>query len=167
MYGPKGKPALANPSGINFNITHAGNLAVIALTVGCDIGVDMEEIRPMMDMREIAARFFCPEEAAEIMSLPQAERSRAFFCCWTRKEAYIKATGAGLSTPLSSFRVTVYPDSVPRFVHLAGNAGEVRAWALHDLRLADGYSAALAYRNQPRSLSFRHVAQPTEFLAIS
>ena len=167
VYGMKGKPALAFPSSIQFNMTHSGDLAVIALTLRREIGVDLEQIRPMSDMQQIADRFFCPEEASEVMSAPETERERAFFRCWTRKEAYIKATGDGLSAPLNSFRVTVHPDVPARFVHVQQSVTEAETWTLHDLQVAAGYAAALAYRDQRRSLQLSFVVAPEELIAIS
>jgi len=167
VYGLKGKPAVESRSSLQFNMTHSGDLAVIALTVGREIGVDLEQIRPLADMQQIANHFFCPEEASEVMSAPQTERERAFFLCWTRKEAYIKATGDGLSAPLGSFRVTVNSDIPPRFVHIQHNENEAGAWMLHDLQVAVGYAAALAYRDQPRSLRLFSVTDPAEFIVIS
>src|SRR5262249_7275622 len=134
VYGLKGKPAVESPSSLQFNMTHSGDLAVIAFTVHREIGVDVEQIRPLADMQQIANRFFCTEEATEIMSAPQTERERAFFLCWTRKEAYIKATGDGLSAPLGSFRVTVQHDRPARFIHIQHNETEAKAWMLHDLQ---------------------------------
>ncbi len=166
VYGIRGKPALAVASGIHFNVTHAGTLAVIALTLGREIGVDVELIRPVSEMHQIAGRFFCPEEASEIKSLPQTEQERAFFSCWTRKEAYIKATGYGLSVPLAGFRVTVGPDVPPRLIHIEHNTSEAQEWTLHDLHVAAGYAAALAYRDRRRSLSFCPVVDPAELLAL-
>ncbi len=96
-YGPKGKPGLADPnSPLRFNVSNSGDLAVFCLAEGCDIGIDVEQVRPIPDMDRIAARFFAPEEASELMGLPEADRPRGFFNCWTRKEAYIKAVGDGL-----------------------------------------------------------------------
>ena len=165
VYGVKGKFALASPSSIQFNLTHSGNLAVIALTTGLEIGVDVEHMRPLSDIQQIADQFFCPEEASEVMSAPQTERELAFFRCWTRKEAYIKATGDGLSAPLSSFRVTVHRDVPARFVHIQHNATEAEAWTLHDLQVAVDYAAALAYRAQRRSLRLFSVLAPEELIA--
>jgi 4'-phosphopantetheinyl transferase len=152
-YGSNGKPAITPFVGIQFNMTCSGSLAAIALTADCTIGIDLEQVRPMPDMQQIAERFFCPEEAAEIMSLPLDERERAFFCCWTRKEAYIKAVGEGLSIPLDSFRVTVLPVTPVRFVHCGRDTSAAETWTLHDLSLAPGHAAALAYRDRQRSLS--------------
>ena len=108
-YGSRGKPSLAAPAGIHFNASHSGDVALFAFTLHCEIGVDVEEMRPISDMREIASRFFCAEESTELMALPADERERAFFLCWTRKEAYLKAVGEGLYAPLNDFCVTLRP----------------------------------------------------------
>jgi 4'-phosphopantetheinyl transferase len=163
-YGSKGKPALASATLIQFNMTHSGSLAAVALTLGCQIGVDIERIRPLSEIKQIAGRFFCPEEASEIMSVPPSERERAFFCCWTRKEAYVKAIGDGLSAPLDQFRVTLLPGQPARFVHLGNNNDDAEDWTLHDLTLAPNYAAALAYHDQPRSLSLFPILDPEELL---
>jgi 4'-phosphopantetheinyl transferase len=165
-YGSKGKPAVASAAGIEFNATHSGGLAAFAFTVGCQIGVDLEQIRPLTEMQHIADRFFCPEEAAEIRSLPPSERERAFFCCWTRKEAYIKAIGDGLSAPLDKFRVTLQPNEAARFIHLAHDIIAAKAWTLHDLCLASVYAAALAYRDRQRSLSVFPIVDPAGLIGI-
>ena len=104
---------------MRFNISHSGGLAVFAFTLDCEVGVDVEEIRELKDLAEIAARFFCAEETAELMSLPADQRTAAFFRCWTRKEAYIKAIGDGLSAPLDGFAVTLGRDEPARLIHLA------------------------------------------------
>lgn len=167
VYGPRGKPAVESPSSLQFNMTHSGDLAVIALTLRREIGVDIERIRTLADMPQIANHFFCPEEAAEVMRAPHTERERAFFLCWTRKEAYIKATGDGFSAPLGSFRVTVDPAKPARFVYVQHNEIEAKSWTLHDLRVSVGYAAALAYRDQPRSLLLFSMVDPHEFILIS
>jgi 4'-phosphopantetheinyl transferase len=143
-------------------MTHSGNLAAIALTTDCYLGIDLEQIRPLPDMQAIAGRFFCTQESEEIMSLPQDERERAFFCCWTRKEAYIKAVGDGLSVPLDSFRVTVDPRTPARFLHIGHNTVVARMWALHDLCLDKNCAAALAYKDQPRTLSIFPIIDSSE-----
>jgi 4'-phosphopantetheinyl transferase len=164
-YSSKGKPALEAGAHIHFNMTHSGGLAAIAITAGCQIGVDLEQIRPLSDMQQIAARFFCSEETAEIMSLTQGERERAFFCCWTRKEAYVKAIGDGLSAPLDSFRVTVLPDIPAQFVRIGHATADTNAWTLHDLSLGPGYAAALAYRDRQRPLSIFPITDLAELFS--
>jgi 4'-phosphopantetheinyl transferase len=152
VYGVKGKPTLAAPGRVRFNMSHSGGLAVFAFTLDCELGVDVEEIRPLDDLAQIAARFFCAGETAELMSLPVEERTAAFFRCWTRKEAYIKAIGDGLSAPLDGFAVTLRRGEAARLVHLAGDPAAARAWALHALDLSPGYEGALAYRDAERAV---------------
>lgn len=165
-YGSKGKPLLSGGQGIDFNLAHSGNMAVFAFTVDCEIGVDVERIRALNDMEDLAKRYFCSEEAAELISLASQDREQAFFSCWTRKEAYIKAIGEGLSTPLDEFRVTVLPDEPVRLVHIAANRDAAEAWNLEDLQLTEGYAAALAYRDASRPLLFFPVADPREITAL-
>lgn len=163
-YGGNQKPALAPEHRLKFNASHSGGLAVFAFTLDREIGVDVEHIRPVRDMTGIANRFFCLEEAAELVSLSVSERERAFFLCWTRKEAYVKALGNGLSEPLDSFRVTVSPDAPAGFVHIAHDARAAKLWTLHDLTLAPEYAGALAYGDTPRPLRLSPTMKPLELL---
>jgi len=130
QYGPKGKPCLAGAARLRFNVSHSGALALFAFTLDVEIGVDVEEIRPMPDLQQIAAGYFSAAEAAELVALPAERREAAFFRCWTRKEAYVKALGEGLSS----------------------TAPESEGWTLHDLDVPGPYAAALAYLDDPRAL---------------
>ena len=163
-YGGNQKPALAPEHRVKFNVSHSGGLAVFAFTLDREIGVDVEQIRSVPDMTAIAKRFFCLEEAADLMSLAASERARAFFRCWTRKEAYVKALGNGLSEPLDSFRVTVNPDVPAGLVHVAHDSRAAKLWTLHDLALAPGYEGTLAYRDSPRPLKLFPTLKPTGLL---
>jgi 4'-phosphopantetheinyl transferase len=162
--GARGKPELKPATGLQFNVSHSGGMAAIALCTQCQIGIDLEKIRPLPEMQDIANRVFCSEEVAEIMSLPQCEQRHAFFRCWTRKEAYVKAIGDGLFAPLNSFRVTMSARRTCTSLSLAGDATAAAGWTLHDLNLATDYAAALAYCDRPRSVSIFPVADPAEFL---
>ena len=163
-YGSKGKPALLSPGGLQFNVSHSGGVALFAFTMDCEIGVDVEGIRPMPDMEGIAQRFFCAEETAELISLPLGQRDQGFFHCWTRKEAYIKATGEGLSEPLDAFRVTLRPGQPAGILHLGRDPAAAGLWKLHDLRVAPGYAAALAYRDTPRPIKEFSLMNPKQLL---
>jgi 4'-phosphopantetheinyl transferase len=163
-YTPRGKPRLALPLQMDFNASHSGGLALLGFTRNCEIGLDIELIRTISDMEQIADRFFCAEEARELNSLPTAERQRAFFLCWTRKEAYIKATGEGLSTPLDAFRVTLQPGGEARFIHIARDTSAAEAWTLHHLEPASNYVAALAYRDAPRQVHLFPAVKPADLL---
>jgi 4'-phosphopantetheinyl transferase len=162
-YRSKGKPSLSPADGLQFNMTHSGGIAAIALGAHCQIGIDLEKIRPLPEMQRIANRVFCLEEVTEIMSLPQGERMHAFFRCWTRKEAYVKAIGDGIFSPFNSFRVTVQDNVPARFVYLGGDA-TASSLMLHDLNLASDCAAALAYCDGQRSVSIFRVVDPAESL---
>ena len=155
--GPKGKPALRNSSRIRFNASHSGEMALYAFTVGCELGVDVEQLRKLDDPESIAARFFSTAEAAELRSLKPDDRGSAFFRCWTRKEAYVKAIGDGLAIPLNRFQVTLLPGIPARVVQIASEMGIAADWTLDHLELAPGYLGALAYRDSRRPTAI----QPT------
>jgi 4'-phosphopantetheinyl transferase len=153
LYGPQGKPALADPSSsLRFNVSNSGNLAAYVFTTGCEIGIDVEQHRALHDFENISRRFFSPEETAELLQLPSAEKTTAFFNCWARKEAYIKAMGGGLSIPLDSFRVTLRPGVGARMVSIGGSEDAGRRWTLNAFDPAPEYAGAIAYRDEPRSL---------------
>ncbi len=154
-YGPQGKPALAPDDGLcslRFNASNAGDFAAYVFTKGCEIGVDIEQHRALPDLERIARRFFAPEETAELMELSPSEQTSAFFRCWTRKEAYIKAMGGGFSIPLNSFRVTLRPGAAARMVSLGGSGEAARGWTMHSFDPASGYTGAIAYPDESRSV---------------
>jgi 4'-phosphopantetheinyl transferase len=146
-YGKYGKPSLAGLDRFQFNVAHSEDMAVYAFALGCKLGVDIERIRDMTDTRAIARHFFSPEEAADLESVELPKRLESFFACWTRKEAYIKATGKGLSAPLRAFRVALRPSETPSFVHIHGDTSEAKFWSLYSLRPNDNYIGALAFRD--------------------
>ena len=153
--GIRSKPRLFPHTGLEFNLSHSGHLALLAVTVDTEIGVDIEAHRPMPDLFDIAQRFFCPEECADLEAVMPDRRMEAFFRCWTRKEAYIKAIGEGLHAPLDQFRVNLAPNIEARFVHIDHSDAEAAQWSLHSLSVPKGYSAAVAYKGSPKELRFR------------
>ena len=170
VYGPQGKPALApilksDSCFLRFNVSNSGNLAAYAFTMGCEIGVDVEQHRALHDFENIAHRFFSPEETAELLELPVVERTNAFFDCWARKEAYIKAMGGGVSIPLDSFRVTLRPGAAARMVSIAGSHEAARAWTLYEFTPAPDCAGAIAYPGEPRSLQAGAIVSVDELLA--
>jgi 4'-phosphopantetheinyl transferase len=134
--GEKGKPALDPPAAWRFNLSHSGPAALVAVAHEIEVGVDIERIRPLAHAEAIAARFFAPAECAALRGLPPEQREAAFFACWTRKEALLKASGDGLSRPLSSFAVPVDP--------AAAGPWRVEGFTLTALPAPPGYAAALA-----------------------
>ena len=142
-YGAYGKPSLAGAqvsSGLTFNLAHSGELAVYAVSTKRNLGIDVELIKPESAGEDIARRYFSAREVSDLLTLPPEERVAAFFRCWTRKEAYLKATGMGLQTPLDSFSVSLLPGDPPQFL-----AGVEPCWHMAAFHPADNYSGALAY----------------------
>jgi 4'-phosphopantetheinyl transferase len=140
--GPHGKPTLAHPtSPIRFNLSHSGGFAALALAHGCEVGIDIEAMRPINE--DIAERYFSPFEIAALHALPARERPPAFFRCWTRKEAVIKATGEGLARRLDSFDVSIATDPA-RVVRFVGVADPARHISLVHFEVASDIVGALA-----------------------
>lgn len=140
-YGPHGKPSIRRDSSnlsAEFNVSHSHGLALMAFSLGRHLGVDVESIRPDVATQEIAERFFSPCEVAELLSLPSAMRAEAFFLCWTRKEAYVKAVGDGLQIPLSSFHVSLTPSAPERL-----ESADSSRWTLRSLRPGPGFVGAV------------------------
>lgn len=133
-FNPQNKPSLPG-CGLGFNLSHSAGMGLLAITAGPEVGVDVESTRRAVDFAPIAQRFFAPPEAAYLLGLPLAEQPRAFFAIWTRKEAYIKARGGGLSIPLDSF--TVNAGLPPRLS--APDPG----WSIRDIQPGPEYAAAL------------------------
>lgn len=151
-YSAQGKPALRNgPSDLRFNVSHTEGLAVLALVREREIGVDAEKIRPQPDAQKLAKRFFSPQEQRFLEKLSGDQLQKAFFRCWTRKEAYIKAKGEGLSIPLHAFDVSLEEDLPAALVATRPDPTEAGRWTLYDLSVGQGYSAALAAANVPTS----------------
>jgi 4'-phosphopantetheinyl transferase len=146
-YSNYGKPLLApenNGSDLRFNLTHSHGLALLAVTRGRDLGVDVERLRDMeRDGEPLAERFFSPRESAVLRSLPAQLRREAFFLCWTRKEAYIKAKGQGLSLPLDQFDVTLQPGEPAALLATQHDPDDARRWSMRSLLPEKGYVGAL------------------------
>jgi 4'-phosphopantetheinyl transferase len=146
-YGLNGKPTLAGrfaDSGLSFNLAHSEDLALIAVTRIGPIGVDVEQIRPVTDADELVARFFSPRESALFQMLPDPERNAAFFNLWTRKEAWLKATGEGIAHSLNRVEVTFLPGEPARILGLPEKPELNNHWALRELTPATGFVGAVA-----------------------
>jgi 4'-phosphopantetheinyl transferase len=162
-----GKPSLVDHAGLRFNISHSGGLAVFACASDCEVGIDVEEIRPVSNFSGIATTSFNPGEASDLLLLPEEQRLAAFFVCWTRKEAFLKAIGEGLNVPLNSFQVTLQPGTPARLLHVSNDHGDPGEWHLHDLPIATGYASALAYRSEARKTVLFSPASSSELLSAS
>lgn len=146
-YGPQGKPALSEPErdpGVCFNLAHTHGLALYGITRGREIGIDVERIRPGGAQEQIAERFFSPYETATLRALPAALQDQAFFACWTRKEAYLKARGGGLSLDLAAFDVTLTPGDPASLLETRDDPAQRRRWTLTALEPGPAYAGAVA-----------------------
>jgi 4'-phosphopantetheinyl transferase len=148
-----GKPRIdGQDHKVQFNQSDSRELAAFAVSLGRELGIDIEAIRTLPNLQALASRFFSPEETNDLLSLPAECRSLAFFAAWTRKEAYVKALGDGLRIPLDMFRVTVRPDDAPGIVHIGGDMLAARPWRIREFYPAEGYGGAIAYRGDEMEL---------------
>lgn len=164
-YTEFGKPFLlsaedAPDTDIAFNVSHSHKVALLAFAWGVRLGIDVEFIKPELAGERIAERFFSPREVAALRELPAAEQPAAFFRCWTRKEAFVKARGEGLSLPLHSFDVSLAPGEFPALLHVETDPAEVERWTLHTVTpTSSGYAAALAVEGRGFTLSCYHLTE--------
>jgi 4'-phosphopantetheinyl transferase len=145
-YSKEEKPHLSPrhvDSGITFNLSHSGGIALYAFALRRELGVDVEKISRDVDVAGIARRFFSEHEQRQLLKLPADEQVEAFFRCWTRKEAYIKATGDGLSLPLSQFDVSLEPGSGDALAATRPDSEEAKHWLLREVPAGDSYLAAI------------------------
>lgn len=146
-YSGFGKPGMATGvarSQLQFNLSHSGDIVLIGLTVGRALGIDVERMRTDLAVEKIAQRFFSPRERAALATLEPGRQADGFFTCWTRKEAYIKAHGEGLSLPLDGFDVSLLPGEAARLLETRPDPAEAQRWVLRELDVGRGYKAALA-----------------------
>jgi 4'-phosphopantetheinyl transferase len=141
--GSHGKPHLEEDD-VSFNLSHSGRWALLAVSAGRQVGVDVERIDRARSTESIAERFFSPAEVSALRGLRAFARTRAFFRCWTRKEAYIKARGEGLSIPLDSFSVSIEPASASRLLGSDQGDTEIARWTFRDVDPAPGVAGAVA-----------------------
>lgn len=140
-YGPNGRPECDGP---RFSLSHSGDMALLAVGGAVPLGADIEAVRPIP--LDVGRHSFSPGEIRSLMALPKPQRQAAFFRCWTRKEAYVKALGTGLATDLSSFSVSLDPGQPPRLIRCA--SGKAADWSLHDMSLPPGLVGCVALRSQ-------------------
>jgi 4'-phosphopantetheinyl transferase len=151
-----GKPSLGPEhadSGITFNVSHSGGIALFAFARRRDVGVDVERVRHDFDLEAIACRFFSAHEQRQLAAFPAEEKIESFFRCWTRKEAYIKATGDGLSLPLSQFDVSLGPGEKDALLETRLDRLTAGRWLLGDVPAGPGYIAALCAQGRDWKLN--------------
>ena len=162
--GSHGKPDLepqSNPLGLTFNLSHSGDRGMVGVALQDQLGVDIEQIRADFAGCEIAERFFSPREVVALRAVPSDLQVDAFFECWTRKEAFIKACGQGLSFGLDNFDVAFGPGEVPALLHVKPDPREASRWKLYNIAPApEGYKAALVVEGADHVLQQREWVNP-------
>jgi 4'-phosphopantetheinyl transferase len=146
-YEDRGKPSPAGNVGsepIHFSLSHSDGVALFAFTRSRPLGIDVERVRPIAEMGQVTAKFFSARENAMLNTLPAEQRIEAFFNCWTRKEAYLKATGEGIAYALPQIEVTLAPGQPAQLLSVNGDSHAARFWFLHSLAPALGFVGALA-----------------------
>lgn len=151
-YGAYGKPALGSEHTLRFNLSHSNEVALLAVALDAELGVDVEHIRVDFPNEDIARRYFSRAEVEVFNRLPQEEQVAAFFRCWTRKEAYIKAIGKGFSQALDAFDVTLAPDVAPAL--LRAEDDDASRWWMTDVEVGEGYAGALIVERPVAQVSF-------------
>jgi 4'-phosphopantetheinyl transferase len=153
--GPFGKPALVGESvkQLHFSLSHSAGLALCAVARH-DVGVDVERVRPEFAVEALADSYFSEYERKTLHDVSAGQRVAAFFACWTRKEAYIKARGEGFSRPLDSFDVTLAPGEEAALVGTRPDPDEARRWSLSSLDAGPRYAAAVAVETDLTSFDY-------------
>lgn len=153
--GSHGKPGLlgqAGPAGLRFSCSHSADLGLVAMARGRELGVDLEQHRPLADAGDLTNAFFSPCEIAELKGVPPELKARSFFDCWSRKEAFVKAIGLGLSFPLHRFAVSLAPDQPAALLRVEDDPGAVNRWKMLSLDITADYSAALVFEGRDANL---------------
>lgn len=163
-----GKPAIRREEGwpdLRFNLSDSGDFAVCAVTFDREVGIDLERIDPDRADMSIAARFFSADEVAALRRLSEHDRSRGFLNCWTRKEAYVKGRGEGLTIPLSDFDVSLAPGEPAALLRSRSDPADVGRWSLRDLAVPEGYVGALAIANSGENFRVVYRTFPSDLRA--
>ncbi len=147
-YLPAGKPELMDEESLRFNLSNSEGTALVAVTRNLEVGIDLESIHPFPDLLQVAQQFFAQSERVELEALPADQRLEVFFRVWTRKEAYLKARGDGLSTPLDQFSVSLAPETPSRLLTSNIGPAELSRWVLHTLTPIPGFTGTLAVEGQ-------------------
>ena len=152
-----GKPFLKNKR-LQFNLSHTDTMAVVAVTEDAEIGVDIENLNRKVEYDDLAKRFFCEAEYQKLVQVYPKRKTNAFFNCWTRKEAFIKAVGEGLSYPLNDFEVSLRSNEPVQINHIQQDLEKPKKWSL-DSKKVDEYTIATAVKRQNSSFESREFNQ--------
>lgn len=153
-YSKFGKPSIANHYSLQFNISHSQNVVLFAFTKKFIVGVDVECINPNIEIKDIARNFFSKNEIVNLLQLPEQEQALGFFNCWTRKEAFIKAVGEGLSFPLDKFEVSLEPNTPARLLATDWDPKAVAQWSMFSMSPAKDFVGSLVIEGAIEKVKF-------------
>lgn len=151
-YAKHGKPSLDDADGLFFNLSHSRSIALYAVSSRRELGIDLEYVRRDLDAKSIAARFFSAAETVALNNLPEDSQIEAFFHCWTRKEAYIKARGEGIYFGLDKFDVSLSPNETAALLRVENSPDELARWSFQNLHVHADYAAAVIGERSPWTL---------------
>jgi 4'-phosphopantetheinyl transferase len=143
QYSKFGKPCIANNNFLQFNISHSQNLALLAFTKRFTIGIDVEFVNPEIEAKDIAVNFFAKNEIVSLHALPEKQQALGFFNCWTRKEAFIKAVGEGLSFPLDKFEVSLEPGKPAKLLATDWDPKAISKWSMYSMSPGENFVGCL------------------------
>ena len=154
QYSKFGKPGIADNNSLQFNISHSQNIALFAFAKKFNIGVDVEFVKTNIEVKDIATKFFSANEIMNLLALPEQEQTLGFFNCWTRKEAFIKAVGEGLSFPLDKFEVSLEPNKSAKLLATDWDQKAVSRWSLYSMSPGTNFVGSLAIEGLVEKVKF-------------
>ncbi len=151
-----GKPFLLSPTTppLSFNVSHSNDMVLYAVTLKSPVGIDIEYHKPKINIPALIQRICSTEEKEMLMALSPTEQKRGFFACWTRKEAYVKATGKGITVPLEKITVSLPTSPCVELRHLEDDEQDISLWTLSDIQVAPRYTAALAIKGMNNTTDY-------------
>ncbi|HFA51609.1 MAG TPA: 4'-phosphopantetheinyl transferase superfamily protein [Bacteroidetes bacterium] len=153
-YGPQGKPFSENGLSLKFNLSNSAHLALIGFVLNDELGVDLEDAGREVETTLVAKHFFSKKETERLLALPAHQQQTAFYNCWTRKEAFIKAKGDGLSFPLDQFEVSLRPNEKAELLATYWDEKEKEKWSLFSVAPMDGFVGALAVEGKIKKVKY-------------
>ncbi len=148
-----------NPFNLQFNMSHSHNMAILAITKIHPIGADLEYLKPIEDVTDLALQFFSPQEFSKFALVPTNQKVKAFYTIWTRKEAFVKAIGKGLSYSLNTFDVAFLPNDPVNILKINNSTVEAAKWSLNSSTfnyVNHMYMAAIITKSKPKQIISFH-----------
>jgi 4'-phosphopantetheinyl transferase len=154
QYSEFGKPGIADNHSMQFNISHSQDIALFAFVKKINVGVDVEFVNPDIEVKDIAKKYFSPNEVLNLFALPEKQHTLGFFNCWTRKEAFIKAVGEGLSFPLDQFEVSLEPDKPAKLLATDWEPNAVSEWSIYSMSPGANFVGCVAIEGLIKEIKF-------------